>query len=263
VTLDPRGDGNDELRERARVRRDLREQTPLQRGGAVPSIGYHEDMPSTDECVTARADAGPAARTRAEAATWAARAPRVPAEWFARGLVRSATRGTVRGSSLHGVRHTQRVHIHAQRLTRELGWPELEAQLAFTAALWHDIGRTDDGVDDGHGAQSAARATQLGLTEALSPADADAVLFAVFFHCPPDETAEDEAPRWHEDRGGGGASRLPDPEQAMRILRLLKDADALDRVRLGPWEAADPRLLRHPETAAHLTFAAALFDILD
>jgi len=35
----------------------------------------------------------------------------VPAEWFAH------------FSSLHGARHTQRVHIHAQRLVRELRWP--------------------------------------------------------------------------------------------------------------------------------------------
>ena len=233
------------------------EQLPQRRGRAVPAIDYHGAITATDESTTAWADADAAAR--AEAATWAARAPRVPAQWFARDVVPSAKRG----SALHGVCHTQRVHIHAQRLTRELGWAELDAQLALKAALWHDIGRTDDGEDDGHGAQSAARAAQLGLTEALAPADAAAVLFAVFFHCLPDETAEEEAPRWHEEREGRGAGRLPDPGQALRILWLLKDADALDRVRLGPWEAADPQLLRHPETEAHLPFAAALYDLLD
>ncbi|HZL65036.1 MAG TPA: HD domain-containing protein [Thermoleophilia bacterium] len=216
-------------------------------------------MTTSDESVAAWADADPAARTRADAAAWAARAPRVPEEWFAREVARSSERG----SSLHGVCHTQRVHIHAQRLTRELGWAELDAQLALKATLWHDIGRTNDGEDDGHGAQSAARAAQLGLTVALAPADAGAVLFAIFFHCLPDETAREEAPRWHQERGGRGAGRLPDPEQALRILWLLKDADALDRVRLGPWEAADPRQFRHAEAAAHLPFAAALFDLLD
>lgn len=216
-------------------------------------------MTTTGESATTWADADPAARTRADAAAWTARAPRVPEEWF----VRDMARNFGRGSSLHGVNHTQRVHIHAQRLTRELGWAELDAQLAFKAALWHDIGRTSDGEDDGHGAQSAARAAQLGLTEALAPADAGAVLFAVFFHCLPDETAREEAPRWHRQRGEPGAGRLPDPEQALRILWLLKDADALDRVRLGPWEAADPRQFRHPEAAAHVPFAAALFDLLD
>jgi putative nucleotidyltransferase with HDIG domain len=208
-------------------------------------------MTTAAERSRAAADAEAAARTSADAVAWAARAPRVPEEWFAR------------DSSLHGVFHTQRVHIHAQRLTRELGWAELDAQLALKAALWHDIGRTNDGEDDGHGAQSAARAAQLGLTEALAPADAGAVLFAVFFHCLPDDRAKDEALRWHEERGERSAGRLPDPQQALRILWLLKDADALDRVRLGPWEAADPRQFRHPGSAAHLRFAAALFEVLD
>ena len=203
-----------------------------------------------DHSTTAWDAAHDAARTRADAEAWAARAPHVPEKWFAR------------DSSLHGVRHTQRVHIHAQRLTRELGWAELDAQLALKAALWHDIGRTNDGVDDGHGAQSAARAAQLGLTEALAPADAAGVLFAVFFHCLPDEMAKEEAPRWHAEREGRGAGRLPDLEQALNILWLLKDADALDRVRLGPWEAADPGQMRYLESAAHLPFAAALFDLL-
>ena len=54
----------------------------------------------------------------ADATAWAARAPDVPTEWF------------VRPSTLHGVGHTQRVHIHAQRLTGELGWAEPDAQLA-------------------------------------------------------------------------------------------------------------------------------------
>ena len=156
---------------RRRTLRDRRAALFLRR--AVPSVGHHELMTFADRSAAARADADPAALARADAAAWAAGAPHVPEEWFAR------------DSSLHGVCHTQRVHIHAQR-----------------------------------------------LTEVLAPADA-----------------------------GGG--RLPDPEQALRILWLLKDADALDRVRLGPWEAADPRLLRHPETAAHLAFAAALYAILD
>lgn len=207
-------------------------------------------MNPTGHQAAARAADAAEAQAAADDAVWVARAPRIDPDWFARPW------------SLHGIRHTQRVHIHAQRLTRELGWAELDAQLALRAALWHDIGRTNDGVDDGHGEQSAFRAGRLSLTDALAPADAGAVLFAVFFHSLPDQTAREEAPRWHDELGWPRAGRLQDPEQALRILWLLKDADALDRVRLGPWEAADPRLLRHQETASHLPFAAALFKLL-
>ena len=57
---------------------------------AVPTIRYPEGMGSAPHAD----DAGTSA-----------------AEWFAH------------FSWLHGVRHTQRVHIHAQRLVRELRWP--------------------------------------------------------------------------------------------------------------------------------------------
>ena len=89
-----------------------------------------------------------------EARTWAALAPHVPDDWF------------VHPSRLHGVRHTQRVHVHAQRLTSELRWDDADTRLVLSAALWHDIGRTNDGEDPRHGAQSAARALELGLPDA-------------------------------------------------------------------------------------------------
>ena len=61
---------------------------------------------------------------------------------------------------------------------------------------------------------------------------------------------------------GGGARRLADPERALRVLWLLKDADALDRVRLGFGECADPRQLRHAETIELIPFASALYAVL-
>ena len=81
---------------------------------------------------------------RVEARTWLARRPDVPECWF-----RHVSR-------VHGVTHTQRVHIHAQRLIDRLGWSEAEGELALTAALWHDIGRHGDGVEPEHGARSVA-----------------------------------------------------------------------------------------------------------
>ena len=177
-----------------------------------------------------------AAGRRREAKEWAERAPHVPERWFRR------------HSQVHGVSHTQRVHIHAQRLAGMLGWDAGDTGLVLFAALWHDIGRTDDGVDDAHGAKSAARAEDLGLTDELAPADAGAVLFAVRFHCLPDQLA----------RASAADLSLPGDQRALRILWLLKDADALDRVRLG--EQADPDMLRHDESRRLLKagFADAL-----
>jgi len=182
------------------------------------------------------------AETRA-AKAWAANAPDVPSEWF------------VRPSTLHGVGHTQRVHVHAQRLTSELRWDESDTRLVLCAALWHDIGRTNDDVDPRHGADSASRALELGLIDTLAPAEADPVIFAIALHCLTDEEALDAARRW------GGEHRLAEPERALRILWLLKDADALDRVRLEPWEAVDTAQMRHEQSLALLTFADELYRV--
>lgn len=176
---------------------------------------------------------------------WLAYAPEVPQDWFRR------------RSSLHGVRHTQRVHIHARRLTEELDWPRADTELVLRAALWHDIGRLGDGIEPGHGAGSVLRADDLGLLTALSDEDAAAVRFAMLRHSLPDAGACEHAEGLTTT--SDPARRLAEPERALHILWLLKDADALDRVRLGFGERADPRQLRHERTRELLDFAEALY----
>jgi HD superfamily phosphodiesterase len=185
----------------------------------------------------------------AAAAHWASRAPEVDEDWF------------WRWSSLHGVCHTQRVHIHAQRLTEELEWPAEDRELVLCAALWHDIGRLGDGIEPGHGASSVQRADMLGLTSALPDADAAIARFAILRHSLSDAGAREHAEGLAE--AADPALRLTDPERALRVLWLLKDADALDRVRLRFGEMADPRQLRNPPSIQLIGFAKALFDALD
>ncbi len=191
---------------------------------AVPAVRYPDHMGSAELDDDARA--------------WAARAADVPTEWFAH------------ASGLHGVRHTQRVHIHAQRLVRKLNWPEADTRVVLKAALWHDIGRVNDGRDPRHGALSAARVVKCGLHASLPAADARVALFAIRYHCRSD------------GRGVRRATDQDDPERALRILRLLKDADALDRVRLGAPGAeaceVDSTMLRHRCTPAMIDFAVEL-----
>ncbi len=181
----------------------------------------------------------------AEAALWAERAPDVDEGWFRR------------WSSLHGVRHTQRVHIHAQRLTEELEWSSADRELVLHAALWHDIGRLGDGVEPGHGADSVERADELRLTAALPAEDAAVVRFAILRHSLPDDGGLEHA----EGLAAvdDPARRLADPQRALRVLWMLKDADALDRVRLGFGELADSRQLRNPRSLRLLSFAEVLY----
>jgi HD superfamily phosphodiesterase len=188
-------------------------------------------------------------RDNEDAAYWASRAPQVPEDWFRH------------RSSLHGVRHTQRVHIHAQRLTEQLGWPRAEREIVLRAALWHDIGRTGDGVDPGHGLSSAARADELGLTAALPDDEAAVVRFAIERHSLSDRGAAESARELATAEDA--LIRLDDLQRALRALRLLKDADALDRIRIGFGECADPRQLRHQQTIELIGFAEALYRALD
>ncbi|MGE5229278.1 MAG: HD domain-containing protein [Deltaproteobacteria bacterium] len=179
---------------------------------------------------------------------WVARAPEVPAWWFRR------------PSRLHGEGHTRRVHVHAQRLLERLRWDEDDARLVLQAALWHDIGRETDGVEPPHGARSAARADELGLTAELGAHDAALVRFAITRHSLPDGGAAALAARLAT--ADDPARRLAEPERALRVLWLLKDADALDRVRLGFGERADPQQLRHPEAVGQIAFADQLYRAL-
>lgn len=150
--------------------------------------------------------------------------PHVPREWFVR------PNGHDASGSIHGVAHTVRVWVHAQELAGELsrdiaddlgplsGW-ELEA-LNFSA-LWHDIGRTNDATDYYHGAKSAGKVAGLALHSGLDALMLEVALNAVTHHCGSEAHAE------------RSMSRLHDPSRALRVFRILKDADALDRVRLG------------------------------
>jgi HD superfamily phosphodiesterase len=185
---------------------------------------------------------------RADAVAWAARAPEVPDHWFHRPE-----------SRLHGPGHTRRAHVHAQRLLEQLRWDPADAELVLLAALWHDIGREGDGVEPEHGRRSAERADAEGLTAELTGGDAAIVRFAILRHSLPDRGAEPAAELAASE---DGARRLADPERALRALWLLKDADALDRVRLGYGEVADPRQLRHRETVELIPFASALYAVL-
>ncbi len=158
------------------------------------------------------------------------------------------------GSLVYGAgRHTRRsshagVHIHTERLARELGWDELDARLALKAALVHDIGRRDDGGDPRHGARSVTRAVKLGLTTDLSPDDLEILIFAVKNHCLRDSVGEQRA------------AETTDPARALRVLWLLKDADALDRLRLG--DPPDPAQLRSPQAVESIGFAWELLAAL-
>jgi hypothetical protein len=134
-------------------------------------------------------------------------------------------------SGLHGRGHTARVMVWAAVLTRGTEWFEP----VVWAAACHDLRREDDGADPEHGFRAGAWVrTRLQAMLREPPADLELIARACDWHVCPDRRSEWDHP----------------------TLWLLKDADGLDRVRLGD---LDERFLRHDEARRRVDDAQRLF----
>ena len=143
-------------------------------------------------------------------------------------------------STLHGQAHVSRVMIHAFRLIAAAGWIE-EAPRLWASVYLHDLARTHDGLCYRHGGDAMKKFETLPHLRTffarggVREEDYAAIRTAVTHHSLPKELAR-EHPHW-------------------RLTSLLKDADGLDRVRLGD---LDPRYLRNLQAHAMITFAQTL-----
>jgi hypothetical protein len=156
--------------------------------------------------------------------------PQPQAAWFIR------PNGFDAAPTIHGMRHTRRVLIHATAIAEALGLEPWQREAIELAACWHDIGRTHDGVDYYHGAKSAGKVVALGLHEGVDRLVYETALFAVTQHCVDERRAKDEACRLRyfvDDGEGEWVPRYADAADVMPVFLVLKDADGLDRVRLG------------------------------
>ena len=138
---------------------------------------------------------------------------------------------------IHGRGHCARVLLWADYVAARLAADGVAVDRAVVrwAAACHDCRRHADGLDPDHGWRAAAWFGEhaAALDPTLTPAQVQAVQHAITWHVPPDAVC----PRWT-------------PE-----LRALKDADALDRVRLGNF---DSRYLRTPYLYGREADAAVL-----
>ena len=145
-------------------------------------------------------------------------------------------------SKVHGQAHVGRVMIHAFRLIEATGMTD-EASRLWGAVYLHDLARTHDGFDEVHGMHAVMRVNEsTDLQERLIArgvqSDDPSMLLAVMMHCLPDD---------HSAFGG---------KPVWPLLAMLKDVDALDRVRFGD---LDPSYLRFPETKGMIKFAEDLY----
>ena len=131
---------------------------------------------------------------------------------------------------LHGINHTYRVMYNVLQLATAIGLKQ-EGITAFCAAYIHDMARVHDGYCTQHGTWAAKRKlslyTNLFRQIGLKDNDLKKVEIAV---------------AWHSN-----TKELEKCNSAYLVTALLKDADALDRIRLGDHDL-DVRYLRFQET---------------
>lgn len=150
-------------------------------------------------------------------------------------------------SEIHTKGHSERVLLYALLIGEKvLGYAETDFRVLAHAAIFHDTCRQDDGLDVGHGARAAVYYMRycemnkdIGLMEPAS--------LIMKYHD-------------RDDKIGirAIAQAIPyEAERSVRLYRIFKDADALDRFRLGP-EGLDVHFLRNKEAVQFVDFAKDL-----
>jgi hypothetical protein len=156
-------------------------------------------------------------------------------------------------SSLHGPGHIERVLLFGALIAWQEALNAEDTALLLTACSYHDIGRINDDRDDGHGLRSARMLEGprfSALRVSLPEQDFRILLAAVTAHSLPSKRMPEI-----------GEARQVAAQQQARYLELaacLKDADNLDRVRLGD---LDVSRLRHRSSRDLAFFAEILYGV--
>lgn len=144
-------------------------------------------------------------------------------------------------SLIHGMGHYERVLLYALMVAeKELPGDEEAMEILAHAAVWHDSRRLDEYLDTGHGARAAVYYHEYCSVNPEFKCHKE-VEDIMRFHDIDDRTGNERIQRDFGDRA----------EYVKKLYHIFKDADALDRWRLGD-TGLDPKFLR-TDTARSLT----------
>ena len=147
-------------------------------------------------------------------------------------------------SVIHTKAHCERVLLYALILARKLKLTEAETTSLCHAAVYHDSRRHDDWLDVGHGKRAAEYYRRACQAEALP-----------FYRLAYDVMA------WHDHADEEGLAVIREhaaSPHAGLVYQAFKDADALDRFRLGP-DGLDVRYLRSEAARQLYDYAHAVW----
>ncbi|MFW5962707.1 MAG: hypothetical protein ACOCQR_03730 [bacterium] len=122
---------------------------------------------------------------------------------------------------IHGVNHAHRVLFLCTLLCSLCSMSISDYKLLALVAVYHDIGRTHNGSCTEHGQWSFLKVSNLNLIKNESKFLINYLKYIMINHCVDDLIAYQELNNYC----------FPDKEHAFKLLKLFKDADALDRVR--------------------------------
>ena len=137
-----------------------------------------------------------------------------------------------------------RVLLLALLIGHQKGLSEEEKDALAMAAVFHDSRRLDDGIDKGHGSRAAEYYKEYCREHDLSY---DAQTYYITYYHDQDDSL-----------GLSEIAKSPSlSERAVLLYQIFKDADALDRFRLGP-DGLDVNFLRTEEAHRLVDFAKDL-----
>ena len=128
--------------------------------------------------------------------------------------------------NVHGFSHTARVLLLTLLLANALNLPKHINKMSAVAAVFHDIGRTNDDESPEHGFISAQKF--LENDSVFSENERKIISVVITYHSLPDAEGENYINENFTDT---------DAEQALLLYKILKDADALDRYSLGRYHS--------------------------
>ncbi len=147
-------------------------------------------------------------------------------------------------SHVHGLGHIERTMVHGAMCAMAEELDEADTALLMDMCSYHDTGRESDWLDNAHGYRSSLKLAELTGRDGE---DLKLMMAGVEAHSIGDKYM-----------GNVIRKHAPaDPERGLRLARMLKDADALDRVRIRD---LNPKYLRFGSSRGRVRFAQLLFD---
>lgn len=146
-------------------------------------------------------------------------------------------------STMHGLGHIERTILQGGFCAMEEYLNQADTELLLLACSYHDVGRQNDWVDDLHGWRSAQR---IGAITGRIGEDLKLLQGMVDAHSRHEPVLQETVLGYQPS----------DPDRAVNLAQLLKDADGLDRVRLGD---LDRRYLRRESSRKRADLAREVF----